>query len=246
MCLGIVSGLLAYGCTGSETEKSRAASEKPAEPKPAPPPSAIPPPSSAPKAAEAPPAAPGAGNPALLDPSLAREKSPEKFKVKVTTTKGDFVIEITRSWSPNGADRFYNLAKIGFFNDVAIFRVVRGFVAQFGLNGDPQVSAKWRSANIPDDPVQESNGRGFVTFAKSGLPNSRSTQLFINLVDNPNLDGMGFSPIGRVVQGMEIVDSIYSGYGESPNQGSIQMQGNRYLRQSFPNLDYIKSAAMME
>ncbi len=190
-------------------------------------------------------------HPALLNPALANESAPETFKVKFTTTKGDIVIELNRSWSPNGVDRFYNLVKIGFYTDIAFFRVIKGFMAQFGISGDPLVSAKWREANISDDPVQESNTRGKVSFATAG-PNTRTTQLFINYGNNSNLDRMGFSPIGEVVEGMDVVDSLYMEYGEGaprdkgPDQGYIQQRGNTYLKEQFPNLDYIKKAAIME
>ena len=185
-------------------------------------------------------------NPALLDPSQANEKAPEKFQVKFETTKGDFVIEVTREWAPLGADRFYNLVKIGYFSDLAFFRVVPDFMAQFGIHGDPKVSAKWRSANIKDDPVKQSNKRGYVTFATAG-PNTRSTQFFINFTDrNAFLDSKGFSPFGQVVDGMKVVDSIHSGYGEQPNQALIQQQGSEYLKKSFPKLDYIKKATIVK
>ena len=197
---------------------------------------------------------PAAPSPALLDPSLAKDKAPDKYKVKLVTTKGDATIEVTRDWAPNGADRFFNLVKIGYFTDVAFFRVVREprpFMVQFGIHGDPQVNAKWRQANIQDDPVKQSNQPGHVTFATAG-PNTRTTQLFISYGDNSFLDGQGFSPIGRVTMGMDVVNSLYAGYGEGapqgfgPNQGLIQTRGNKYLKESFPNLDYIKSAAIVE
>jgi peptidyl-prolyl cis-trans isomerase A (cyclophilin A) len=173
------------------------------------------------------------------------DKSPETFKADFELGNGKhFVVEVNRAWSPNGADRFYELVNGGFFDDARFFRVVPNFMVQFGINGDPNVSAKWRSATIADDPVKESNKRGFVTFAKTGAPNSRTTQLFINFKDNGFLDGQGFAPFGRVISGMETVDAIYSGDGESPNQHSIQTQGNSYLSQSFPKLDYIKKAVI--
>jgi peptidyl-prolyl cis-trans isomerase A (cyclophilin A) len=188
--------------------------------------------------------------PGFADPSKLTEKAPESFKAKFTTTKGAFTIEVTRSQSPNGADRFYNLVKSGYFQDVSFFRVIPGFMGQFGIHGDPKVSAAWRTARIQDDPVKSSNKRGAISFAMAG-PNTRTTQLFINLVDNDNLDSMGFSPFGKVVEGMEIVDKINGEYGEGaprgrgPNQGLIQDKGNEYLKASFPNLDYIKSAVIV-
>ena len=173
------------------------------------------------------------------------DKAPETFKADFELGNGKhFVVEVQRAWSPNGADRFYELVNSGFFDDVRFFRVVPNFMVQFGINGDPNVSAKWRSANIQDDPVKESNKRSYITFAKTGAPHSRTTQLFINFKDNAFLDGQGFSPFGRVISGMEVVDAIYSGDGENPNQHTIQTQGNAYLNQSFPKLDYVKKATI--
>lgn len=188
--------------------------------------------------------------PALLAPEKATEKAPASFKVKLDTTQGDIVIEVTRAWAPNGADRFYNLVKLGYFQDIAFFRVIDGFMAQFGIHGDPKVNTAWRMARIQDDPVKESNKRGYVTFATSG-PNSRTVQMFINFGDNVRLDGQGFSPFGKIVTGMDVVDKLYKGYGEGapagagPEQGRVQMQGNAYLKSSFPKLDYIKSASLV-
>ncbi len=193
-------------------------------------------------------AAPAAG--AYADPARLTEKAPDTFKAQFDTTKGKFTIEVTRSQSPNGADRFYNLVKSGFFTDIAFFRVISGFMCQFGIHGDPAISAKWRGAQIPDDPVKGSNERGTISFATAG-PGTRTTQLFINLVNNSRLDGMGFSPFGKVTEGMEVVDKINSEYGEGapggrgPAQGRIQMEGNTYLKKEFPNLDYIKSAKIV-
>jgi peptidyl-prolyl cis-trans isomerase A (cyclophilin A) len=194
----------------------------------------------------------GERNPALLDPSLAKEKAPDKFKAKFTTTKGDFVIEVTRDWAPNGADRFYNLVKIGYFDDVAFFRNIEGFMVQFGINGDPAVNKKWNKANIKADPVKKSNKPGYVTYAQGGNPNSRTTQIFINFGNNSRLDNMSFSPFGQVVEGMDVVKSLYNGYGEGapngngPDQGLIQDEGNAYLKKSFPKLDYVKSVEIVE
>jgi peptidyl-prolyl cis-trans isomerase A (cyclophilin A) len=187
--------------------------------------------------------------PALKNPATLTEKAPDTFKVDVDTTKGPFVIEVTRAWAPNGADRFYNLVKNGFFDQVRFFRVIPGFMAQFGIHGDPAVSAVWRSARIPDDPVKQGNKKGYITFATAG-PGTRTTQLFINLVDNQALDGQGFAPLGRVVSGMNVVEKLYGGYGEGapsghgPEQGRVQMEGNAYLEKSFPKLDYIKTATI--
>lgn len=189
-------------------------------------------------------------SPGFADPSKLTEKSPETFKAQFDTTKGKFTIEVTRSLSPNGADRFYNLVRSGYFKDIAFFRVISGFMCQFGVHGDPAVSAKWREASMPDDAVKGSNARGSITFATAG-PNTRTTQLFINFGDNRNLDGMGFSPFGKVIEGMDVVDKINNEYGEGaprgrgPDQGRIQREGNAYLKKDFPNLDYIKSATIV-
>jgi peptidyl-prolyl cis-trans isomerase A (cyclophilin A) len=186
-------------------------------------------------------------NLAALDPATAKEQAPASYKARFTTSKGDFVVEVTRDWAPQGADRFYNLVKHGFFSEARFFRAIDGFMVQFGINGDPAVSAKWREATIPDDPVKQSNKRGYVTFATSG-PNSRTTQLFINFGNNANLDGMGFAPFGKVATGMDVVDGVYKGYGEGapggagPNQGRIQAEGNAYLNRDFPKLDWVKEA----
>lgn len=192
----------------------------------------------------------GVPNPALLDPRQVSEEAPAHFKVQFNTTNGEFVVDVHREWCPRGADRFYNLVNIGFFTDVAFFRVLEGFVAQFGISGDPQISEIWDSARIPDDPVKQSNLRGSITFATAG-PNTRTTQFFINFNDNSSLDGMGFSPFGKVTEGMEVVDSLYADYGEGaprgsgPSQGQIKSLGNSYLKEGFPNLDYIKRATII-
>ncbi len=193
-------------------------------------------------------AAPAIGD--FSDPSKLTATAPDSFKVLFDTTKGQFTIEVTRSLSPNGADRFYNLVKSGFFTDIAFFRVIPGFMAQFGIHGDPAVAAKWRDANISDDAVKGSNTRGAITFADAG-PNTRSTQLFINFGDNVNLDSMGFSPFGKVISGLDVVDKIDGEYGEGapqgngPDQSRVQSEGNAYLKKDFPNLDYIKSVTII-
>lgn len=190
-------------------------------------------------------------HPGLLDPASANETAPERFRVQFQTTQGPFLVESVRNWSPQGVDRFYNLVKIGFFQDVAFFRVIDGFVVQFGIAGDPEVSSAWQEAGIPDEPVRVSNARGFLTFAMGG-PNSRTTQFFINLADNRRLDRMQFAPIGHVVEGMDVVDSLYDGYGEGapqgqgPSQDRIQAEGNAYLRENFPQLDYIVEANLVD
>jgi len=205
--------------------------------------------------APAPEAAPEAGAPSAdvqallekLDPAKATKTAPDQFEVVLKTSEGDVVISVNREDAPNGADRLYNLVEMGFYEKVAFFRVIDGFMAQAGMHGTPEVNEQWRNASIKDDPVKLSNNRGTLTFATRG-PNSRTTQLFINFKNNENLDGMGFSPVGRVTEGMDVVDSLYSGYGEGqprgrgPAQQLITLQGNAYLQEKFPELDYIKSA----
>jgi peptidyl-prolyl cis-trans isomerase A (cyclophilin A) len=189
--------------------------------------------------------------PAFADPSKLTEKAPETFKAQFDTTKGKFTVEVTRSLAPNGADRFYNLVRSGFFKDLAFFRVIPGFMAQFGIHGDPKVAAVWREARISDDPVKASNTRGAITFATAG-PNTRTTQFFINFGDNKRLDSMGFSPFGKVIEGMDVVDKLNGEYGEGapggrgPHQGRVQAEGNAYLKKDFPNLDYIKSVTIVK
>jgi cyclophilin family peptidyl-prolyl cis-trans isomerase len=180
-------------------------------------------------------------HPDLLDPSKASAKAPDVYKAKFTTSKGDFVVEVHRAWAPNGADRFYNLVKMGFYDDTRFFRAIDGFMVQFGISGDPTVSTKWRNATIPDDPVTQSNKRTYLSFATRG-PNSRTTQVFVDYADNARLDGMGFSPFGQVTQGMDVLDKLYKGYGESAsqNQPIIESQGNAFLDAKFPQLDTIK------
>lgn len=190
--------------------------------------------------------APKAAN-KLADPAALNEKAPEAFKAKFETTKGSFVVEVKREWSPSGVDRFYNLVKNGYYDGVKFFRVVPNFVVQFGIHGDPALAMKWLKSNITDDPVKESNKRGTLTYAKSGAPNSRSVQLFINLKDNEGLDGQGFSPFGKVVEGMDVVDQLYSGYAEGLTslQGRIAQEGNGFLEVNYPKLDGIKKAVIL-
>jgi peptidyl-prolyl cis-trans isomerase A (cyclophilin A) len=176
--------------------------------------------------------------------SATAAPAPDSFRVAFETTRGNFVVDVFRRWSPRGADRFHELVNAGYFRDVAFFRVLPGFVAQFGMHGDPAVNRQWEDKSITDDPVTESNARGTIVFATSG-PNTRANQFFINYADNARLDGMGFSPFGRVVEGMGVVDSIYAGYGETPDQARIAAQGNAYLQQRFPRLDYIRSASIV-
>lgn len=187
----------------------------------------------------------------LMNPAAANEKAPDKYQAKFDTSKGSFVIEVTRAWAPNGADRFYNLVKNGYFDGCRFFRVVADFMVQFGMNGDPKINAVWSQARIPDDPVKQSNTRGFITFAMAG-PNTRTTQVFINYGDNSRLDKSNFAAFGKVIEGMKVVDSIYSGYGDFPSFGGkgpdaqlIYTQGNAYLDKAFPKLDSIKSAVIV-
>lgn len=188
----------------------------------------------------------------LLDPKgdAMNHTAPASYKALFTTTKGDFTIEVTRELAPMGADRFYNLVKNGFYDDARFFRVIKGFMVQFGISGDPAVAAKWTDAVLQDDPVKETNTRGMISFATAG-PNTRTTQVFINFGDNSRLDRMGFAPFGKVVSGMDVVDQLYADYGEGapqgggPDQDRIEKEGTAYLSRDFPRLDYIKSARIM-
>lgn len=180
----------------------------------------------------------------FVSSAAAADEAPAVYKVKFETSGGDFVIEVNREWAPVGADRFHELVTKGFFDECRFFRVVPDFMVQFGINGDPAVQKEWRDAKIKDDKVTQSNKRGYITFATSG-PNSRTSQVFINFKDNKFLDRMGFAPFGQVVEGMDVVEKIYSEDGESPDQFSIQSDGNAYLKKSFPKLDYIKKATIV-
>ena len=187
---------------------------------------------------------------ALLRPALLKDEAPDTYQVKFSTTKGDFTVSVTRAWAPRGADRFYNLAKHHFFDNGSFFRVLKGFVAQFGLSAYPPVNAAWTKATIPDDAVTQSNKKYYLTFATAG-PNTRTTQLFINLADNPRLDGMGFASFGEVTEGMNVVDTLYADYGEGapqgagPDQSEIEKQGKPYLDKGWPKLDAIKTATIV-
>ena len=178
--------------------------------------------------------------------------SPEIYKINFQTNEGNIIVEVHRDWSPNGADRLYHLVNYHFYDGIRFFRVVKGFMAQFGYHGDPKIGNVWRVKNFPDDSVVESNLRGYVSFAKSSMPNSRSTNLFINYKNNSFLDNSGFSPFGKVIEGMDVVDKLYGGYGDAPPTGSgpsqqkIQEEGNTYLTKNFPELDYIKKARIVE
>ena len=241
----LAAGVLLIGCKAKEpaaetkpveTAKTEtpapAAAPKPAatETKPAP-------------AATAP--APKLGN--LLKPSTLQEKAPEKYEVKFVTTRGEITVQVNRAWSPLGADRFYNLVRGHFYDDTSFFRVVPGFVVQFGINGKPAVSAAWKHTEFPDDSVVQSNKRGYLSFATAG-PSTRTTQVFINLKDNQRLDGMGFSPFAVVEgSGMNVVEMLYDGYGNDggPEQDKIESQGTPYVKKGWPKLDYIVSATIV-
>jgi peptidyl-prolyl cis-trans isomerase A (cyclophilin A) len=186
----------------------------------------------------------------LKNPASLKEQAPATYKVKFDTSVGVFVIQVNRDWAPLGADRFYNLVKNGFYDDARFFRAIAGFMVQFGISGDPAVSAAWRSARIGVDPVKQSNKPMFITFAMGGSPDTRTTQVFINFGNNANLDAMGFAPFGEVVEGKDVVNKIHTGYGEGaprgkgPDQGRVQMEGNAFLMKEFPKLDFIKKATI--
>jgi peptidyl-prolyl cis-trans isomerase A (cyclophilin A) len=184
---------------------------------------------------------------ALLRPALLKDKAPEQYKVKFVTTRGEFTLAVTRAWAPLGADRFYNLVKHHFFDNSSIFRVVPKFVAQFGISAYPAVTTAWKGTDIKDDPVTQSNKKGYITFATSG-PNTRTTQVFINLVDNTRLDRMGFAPFGVVEgNGINVVEMLYDQYGDNagPDQDKTEAQGKAYVDKGWPKLDTIKSATLL-
>jgi peptidyl-prolyl cis-trans isomerase A (cyclophilin A) len=233
--------LAVIACGGEE-----AAVPAPADEAAAPPPAAA-----APAPIEAEPADVVEGNP-LLDPYHpdANLTAPASFRVAFETSKGRFVVEAHRAWAPRGADRFYSLVQTGYYNENRFFRVVDGFVVQFGMNGVPAINEAWDTASIEDDPMGEMNTRGRLTFAHGG-PGTRTTQLFINLGDNLNLDNMGFPPFGEIIEGMDVVDSLHSGYGDGPpygtgpDQGRIGAEGNAYFDREYPLLDYVVSATVI-
>ncbi|HEX7526018.1 MAG TPA: peptidylprolyl isomerase [Gaiellaceae bacterium] len=187
-----------------------------------------------------------AAPPSLLQPASLHAKAPAIYKVSFATTKGSFVVTVHRAWAPRGADRFYNLVQAHFFDGVTFFRVVKHFVVQFGISPDPKVSKAWETATIKDDPVKAQNTPGTITFADAG-PNTRSTQVFVNLTVNASLDTQGFAPFGRVTSGMSVVDKLYGGYGEQPahDQQQIATQGDAFLRKTFPKLDHIRTARIV-
>ena len=188
--------------------------------------------------------------PAIPDPH-PDPAAPDSFRVAFKTGKGDFVVQVNRAWSPRGVDRFHALVTSGYYDRVKFFRVIPDFIAQFGISGDPKANEQWANTNIPDDSVTQSNVRGTVTFATAG-PHTRTTQLFINTRDNVRLDQMGFSPFGKVVSGLDVVEKLYNEYGEGapsgmgPDQGRIEREGNAYLNKSFPKLDSIISARIVK
>jgi peptidyl-prolyl cis-trans isomerase A (cyclophilin A) len=187
---------------------------------------------------------------ALLHPALLKDKAPDEYKVKFTTTRGDFTVTVNRAWAPIGADRFYTLVKHHFYDNASFFRVLPGFVVQFGISAYPPVSAAWKSADIKDDPVAQSNLRGYLVFATAGA-NTRTTQVFVNLVDNKRLDSMGFAAFGQVTEGMNVVETMYEGYGEGapqgagPDQDQMEKQGKPYLDKGWPKLDSIKTTTLL-
>jgi peptidyl-prolyl cis-trans isomerase A (cyclophilin A) len=235
----VAMGTLFFGCKAKEETAEAPPPEKPKAEAPAP---------AQPEAtASAPAPAPRSGyDRALLRAALLKDKAPETFQVKFTTTRGDFTVTVNRAWAPIGADRFYNLLKHHYYDNASFFRVVPGFVVQFGISAYPPVSAAWRSANLKDDPVTQNNKRGYLTFATAG-PNTRTTQIFINLKDNTGLDRQGFAPFGVVDgQGMKIVEMLYDQYGDAagPDQNQIEAQGKPYLDKGWPKLDSIKTATL--
>lgn len=192
-----------------------------------------------------------AQKPSLKSPASLNEKAPATYKARFDTSAGVFAVEVTRAQAPLGADRFYNLVKSGFYDGTRFFRVISGFMVQFGIHGDPAVAAAWRGARIQDDPVKGTNSPMTITFATGG-PNTRTTQVFINFGNNAALDKQGFAPFGRVIEGEDVVRKIFSGYGEGaprgkgPEQGRIQAEGNAYLTKEFPKMDYVKSATIVK
>jgi peptidyl-prolyl cis-trans isomerase A (cyclophilin A) len=180
----------------------------------------------------------------LMNPAGLTEQAPPTYTVNLNTSKGLITILVHRDWAPIAADRFYNLVKNGFYDEARFFRVVPNFMVQFGMNANPAVTRAWSGATMKDEPTKQGNKKGYVTFARTGAPNSRGTQLFINYKDNNFLDAQGFAAFGEVTKGMDIAESITAQYGEKPNQGEITASGNAYLTKEFPKLDYIKTATI--
>src|SRR5882757_1124517 len=244
----VVMGTLFFGCKAKEQAAEPPPPEQPkaeatAAPKAETPAAAAAQPEAT---ASAPAPAPRSGyDRALLRAALLKDKAPDTFQVKFTTTRGDFVVTVHRAWAPIGADRFYNLVKHHFYDNASFFRVVPGFVVQFGISAHPPISAAWENANIKDEPVTQTNKRGYLTYAKTSMPNTRSTQIFINLKDNDGLDGQGFSPFGFVdAQGMKVVDMLYDQYGDT-DQDQISKLGKPYLDKAWPKLDSIRTATLV-
>ena len=246
-------GTLFFGCKAKEQTAEAPTPEQPKAAAPAQPKAEAPAPAPAPAqptaTASAPVEAPRKGfDRALIRAALLKDKAPETFQVKFATTRGDFVVTVNRAWAPIGADRFYNLVKHHFYDNASFFRVVPGFVVQFGISAYPPISAAWENANIKDEPVTQSNKRGYLTYAKTSMPNTRSTQIFINLSDNAGLDRQGFSPFGFVdAQGMKVVEMLYDQYGDSggPEQDQISKLGKPYVDKGWPKLDSIKTATLL-
>jgi peptidyl-prolyl cis-trans isomerase A (cyclophilin A) len=247
--IALVTALAAPGLTAlAQTPAPKAPAPKAPAPKAqpkAPPKSGTTPPAAKGRGTTLPPtaASAAAAKAKLKNPAALKDVAPAEYRASFDTSAGLFVVAVHRAWAPKGADRFYNLVKYGFFDNNRFFRVVPNFMVQFGINGDPEIQAPWRDADIPDDPLKGSNKRGTMTFANRG-PNSRSTQVFINFKDNAMLDDR-FMPFGEIVTGMDVVDKIYSGYGEQPDQMQIQGRGNAYLTPAFPKLDFVKKATIV-
>jgi peptidyl-prolyl cis-trans isomerase A (cyclophilin A) len=247
----LAAGIILAGCSKSEPPAESTATQPPKTEAPAQP--ATPPPAESKPESPTTSAPTASAQPArsyakeLLAPAKLKEKAPETYKVKFDTARGEFTVTVTRAWAPLGADRFYNLVKHHFYDNAAFFRVVPQFVVQFGINANPTVSAAWKHTEIKDDPVTQSNKRGAIVFATAG-PNTRTTQVFINLKDNSRLDSMGFAPFGTVDgNGMNVVEMMYEGYGDSagPDQDQLEKQGDPYLLKGWPKLDHIKSATLV-
>jgi peptidyl-prolyl cis-trans isomerase A (cyclophilin A) len=252
----LAAGIILVGCSKSQPPAESTASQPPKTEAPVQPAATPSPAESKPApdaSAKAKPAEPAAHNylKDLLSPAKLKEKAPETYKVKFDTTRGQFTITVTRAWAPLEADRFYNLVKHHFYDNAAFFRVVPNFVVQFGISANPAVNSAWEHVTMKDDPPSQTNNRGTITFAQTGNPNSRGTQVFINLKDNPRLDhmGQGFAPFGIVDgNGMNVVEMMYEGYGDSagPDQDQLEKQGDPYLLKGWPKLDHIKTATLVE
>jgi peptidyl-prolyl cis-trans isomerase A (cyclophilin A) len=180
----------------------------------------------------------------LRNPASLTAKAPDTYTVNLDTSAGQIVILVHRDWAPLAADRFFNLVSNGFYDDVRFFRVVPNFMVQFGMHGNPAVNKAWSSVPMQDEPTKQTNKKGYITFARTGAPNSRGTQVFINYKDNAFLDKQGFAPFGEVTKGLDVAEKINASYGEKPDQSQITASGNAYLTKEFPKLDYIKTATI--